>query len=371
MIFFATAAKGTEGAVRDELREHRFRGVRATRGGVAFEGPLGEGYRACLVLRTPVRILLELSTFEAPTGDALYSGVRAIEWEHAVSTQTTIAVRATCRSSALTHSQFIALKTKDAIVDRLRDRFGERPNVDPEDPDVAVFLHLVKDEATVYVDLGGRPLHLRGYRKEAGPAPLKETLAACLVALSGWDRRADFLDPMCGSGTIAIEAAARAARLAPGLSAPPFGFTRWASFDEESRREWDAQVERARASVVPPAERPIVRASDRDPLVLAAAKENAARAGVEVVLARQSLDKVPDPGDAWVVLNPPYGERLELDRDDAARAGRALASMRRAHRAVLAGSPAVLESIPLRPSKLLTIMNGDLECRFALYAPAR
>lgn len=371
MIFFATAAKGTEGAVRDELREHRFRGVRATRGGVTFEGPLGEGYRACLLLRTPVRVLLELSRFEARSGEALYSGVRAIEWEHAVSTRTTIAVRATCRSSALTHSQFIALKTKDAIVDRLRDRFGARPNVDASDPDMAVFLHLVKDEATVYADLGGRPLHLRGYRKDAGPAPLKETLAACLVALSGWDKRTDFLDPMCGSGTIAIEAAARAARLAPGLSAPPFGFTRWASFDEASQREWDAQVERARASVVPPADRPAVRGSDRDPLVLAAAKENARRAGVDVALQRASLDELPDPGAASVVLNPPYGERLELDPDDAARAGRALAAMTRAHRAVLAGAPAVLQAIPARPSKLLTVMNGDLECRLALYAPAR
>lgn len=369
MPLFATAAKGTEGAVRDELREHRFRGVRATRGGVTFEGGLDEGYRACLVLRTPVRVLREVARFAAGSEEALYDGVRAIEWEADISTRTTIAVRATCRSSALTHSQFIALKTKDAIVDRLRDRFGARPDVDPEDPDVAVFVHLVKDEATVYLDVGGRPLHLRGYRTETGAAPLKESLAACLVALSGWDRRANFLDPMCGSGTIAVEAAARAARLAPGLGGAPFGFTRWASFDDASRTAWEDLVERARQTVVPISERPVVRASDRDPLALAAARDNAARAGVKLVLERASLDRLADPGAAWVVTNPPYGERLELDEADAARAGRALASMRHAHCAVLAGSPAVLRAIPIKPAKLLAIMNGDLECRFALYAP--
>ena len=121
MPFFATAAKGTEGAVRDELREHRFRGVRATRGGVSFDGGIDEGHRACLVLRTPVRILGQAARFTASTGEALYDGARAIEWEEHVSPKTTIAVRATCRSSALTHTQFIAQKTKDAIVDRLRD----------------------------------------------------------------------------------------------------------------------------------------------------------------------------------------------------------------------------------------------------------
>jgi 23S rRNA G2445 N2-methylase RlmL len=327
VTFFATAAKGTEGAVRDELRERRFRGVRATRGGVSFDGPLTEGFRACLELRTAVRVLWELTRFPAPSGEALYEGVNPLPWDEHISTRTTIAVRATCRSSALTHSQFIALKTKDAIVDRLRDVLGARPDVDADDPDALIVVHLVNDEATLYLDLGGRPLHLRGYRTEAGEAPLKESLAACLVGLSGWDRTSDFLDPMCGSGTIAIEAAARAAHLAPGLAGDPFGFTRWASFDDGARAAWTAQLERARAAVRPPAELPIVRASDRDSVAVANTERNAARAGVRVRVERASLESLANPGAAWVVFNPPYGERLDLPEAEALAAGSALAKM--------------------------------------------
>src|SRR5687768_3510422 len=145
MEFFATAAKGTEGALRDELREARFRGVRADRGGVHFSGGLEEGYRACIELRTAVRVLLLLSEFDAGDGEALYEGVRAIAWSPYLSPRHTLAVRAACRSSGLTHSQFIAQKTKDAVVDQIRDQVGERPSVDLEDPDVMLFVHLVKD----------------------------------------------------------------------------------------------------------------------------------------------------------------------------------------------------------------------------------
>lgn len=370
MIFFATAAKGTEGAVRDELREHRFRGVRATRGGVGFEGEVAEAYRACLLLRTPVRVLWELARFEAPSGPALYDGARAIEWEEHLDQRTTLAVRATCRSSALTHSQFIGQKTKDAIVDRLRDCFGARPDVDTENPDAVITVHLVKDEATVYLDVGGRPLHLRGYRTDAGAAPLKESLAACLVKLSGWDGAVDFVDPMCGSGTIAIEAALRAARIAPGLSGDPFGFTRWRSFDDGAKRAWNGLLERARASVVPVADRPVVRGSDRDVAATLAAKRNAERAGASVRVDVATIESLSDPGTACIVTNPPYGERLALGEDEARSVGKALGRMDRADRWVLAGSPAVLRGIPIRAAKLLAIMNGDLECRFASY-PAR
>ncbi len=371
MRFFATAAKGTEGAVRDELREHRFRGVRATRGGVSFEGALTEGYRACLELRTAVRVLWELASFPAGSGEGLYEGVAALPWEEHLDDRSTLAVRASCRSSALTHTQFIAQKTKDAVVDRLRDLLGARPSVDLADPDAVVSVHLVKDEATIYLDLGGRPLHLRGYRAEAGPAPLKESLAACLVRLSGWDRVAPFIDPMCGSGTLAIEAAAWAARLAPGLSAPPFGFTRWRSFDETATRSYGELCERARGRRLGDAEVPDVRASDADPAAVAACRGNAERAGVRVVVERARLQDLSDRSPAWIVVNPPYGERLSLGEAALRELGRALGDLRGAHRAVLAGSPDLLRAIPVRPHKTLAIMNGDIECRFALYPPTR
>lgn len=369
--FFATAAKGTEGAVRDELRELRFRGVRATRGGVAFEGGEVEGHRACLELRTAVRVLQELATFEASSPEQLYAGVRAIEWERPMDARTTLAVRASCRSSAMTHSQFVAQKTKDAVVDRLRERLGGRPDVDLADPDVGISVHLARDVATVYLDLGGRPLHMRGYRKEQGTAPLKETLAACLVRLSGWDRRVPFCDPMCGSGTIPIEAALWAARIAPGLGGPPFGFTRWRSFDDTARRVWGELCEAARAARVPERDRPLVMARDAEPAAVAATRHNAERAGVRLSIERQSIDRLRLAEPATVVVNPPYGERLAYASDELRSMGRALASLAGSRVAVLAGSPEILRAIPKRPQKILAIMNGDLACRFALYgAPA-
>ncbi len=168
MRFFATAAKGTEPALRDELRELRLPRVRADRGGVHFEGDLPDAARACLWSRVALRVLLEVHTFDAPSGEALYEGVRSVDWATWMTARTTLAVRATCRSSRLTHSQFVAQKTKDAVVDRLRDRFGARPSVDREDPDVLLAVHLARDRATLYLDVGGASLHERGWRSRSG-----------------------------------------------------------------------------------------------------------------------------------------------------------------------------------------------------------
>jgi len=196
--FFATAAKGTEGALRDELRELRIPGVRADRGGVHFGRTWEDAWLACLHSRIAMRILAEVARFPAPSGESLYQGVRAVDWSAWLSPRHTLAVTANCRSGALTHTGFIAQKTKDAIVDPLRDRFGDRPSVDRKDPDLHVFVHLVRDEAVVYLDLAGESLHRRGYRSEHGEAPLKDTLAAAMLRLCGWDRASPLVDPMCG-----------------------------------------------------------------------------------------------------------------------------------------------------------------------------
>ncbi|HTJ80305.1 MAG TPA: THUMP domain-containing protein [Polyangiaceae bacterium] len=364
--FFATAAKGTEGAVRDELREHRFRAVRASRGGVSFEGPLAEGFRACVVLRTAVRVLLELDQFAAPSEDALYEGARAIEWERWLDEETTLAVRATTRSSVLTHSRYVAQKTKDAVVDRLRDRLGARPSVDLDDPDVTLSVHLAKDEATIYLDLGGKPLHIRGYRDRGGEAPLKETLAASIVLLSGWDRVSPLVDPMCGSGTIAIEAALLAARVAPGIGTS-FGFERWRSFGDEERRRYGEVIEAARARRRT-TELPDVRATDIDASAVADALRHVSRAGARVAVSRADVADLRSRDPITVVTNPPYGERLGIEEAAERRMGRAFASLRGSRLAILAGAPRVLDAIPLRPAKLLALMNGDIECRLALYS---
>src|ERR1700722_7702798 len=283
--FFATAAKGTEPALRDELRELRLKRVRADRGGVHFEGEMTDAARACLWSRVAVRILLEVATFEARDGAALYAGARAVDWSQWMTPEATLAVRANCRSSQLTHSQFVAQKTKDAVVDALRDRLGHWPSGDRDDPDALLAVHLARDQATLYLDVAGSSLHERGWRAKAGAAPLRETLAAAVLRLSGWDRKRPLVDPMCGAGTIAIEAAAWSRRLAPGLSRKVFGFERWAGHDDVGRRAIAALRDEARAAALP--QGPPVFASDVDARSVELARHNARSAGVELVLERR------------------------------------------------------------------------------------
>lgn len=363
---FATAARGTEGALRDELRELGFRGVRADRGGVHFAGGLAEGARACLELRTALRVLFRLDVFEAPTGEALYEGIAGIDWRPYLTPRHTLAVRATCRDSALTHSQFIAQKTKDAIVDQLRDLVGARPSVDLADPDLTLFLHLVRDQATVYLDLAGESLHRRGFRARVGEAPLKESLAAAILRLSGWDRASPLVDPMCGSGTIPIEAALWARNIAPGLGRERFGLERWACHDETARRGMVELRAAARAKIRQ--DGPEIQGSDVDPAVLSSAVESAHKAGVKVAFERRSIAALVPRGPAGaLVTNPPYGERLASSEELYRSIDAALARMLGFRIAVLAGSPAIMRAIRRGPRSAQTVYNGDLECRLLIY----
>ena len=367
MRFFATAAKGTEPALRDELRELRLPRVRADRGGVHFEGELEHAARACLWSRVAVRVLLEVGTFEARDAAALYAGTREVDWSAWMTPRTTLAVRATCRSSQLTHSQFVAQKTKDAVVDALRDRFGDRPSVDREDPDVLLAVHVARDRATLYLDVGGASLHERGWRAQAGAAPLRETLAAAVLRLSGWDRERPLVDPMCGAGTIAIEAAAWARRMAPGLGRERFGFERWASHDEAMRRRLGELRDQARAEAV--REGPPVRASDVDPEALALTRRSARAAGVELVVERRdvrALEPLEPPG--FVVTNPPYGERLDADRELYDGLARAVRRLHGHTVALLAGTPAIARAMRREPDRWWALYNGPIECRLLVYA---
>lgn len=367
MKFFATAAKGTEPALRDELRELRLPRVRADRGGVHFEGDIGHAARACLQSRVAVRVLLEVASFEARGGEALYEGVRAVDWPAWLDDRTTLAVRATCRSSVLTHSQFIAQKTKDAVVDALRERFGARPDVDRDDPDATIAVHLAKDVATVYLDVGGQSLHERGWRAQAGDAPLRETLAAAVVRLSGWDREAHLVDPMCGAGTIAIEAACWAHRIAPGLVHKRFGFERWTSHDEAETRALRELRESVRAEATK--DGPPVYARDVDPRAVDLAERNARAAGVPVIVERRDVrtfEPLVPPG--VVVTNPPYGERLDVSNELLDGMGRALRPLRDHTVALLAGAPALEGLMKRKPDRWWQLYNGPIECKLLVYA---
>jgi 23S rRNA (guanine2445-N2)-methyltransferase len=361
--FFVTAAKGTEPLLRDELRELRLPRVRAERGGVRFGLTPHDAYRACLWTRIGLRVHEALGTFECPDADALYDGVHAIDFTPFVDARRTLAVRAAGTSEQLAHTQFIAQRTKDAIVDQLRDKTGARPSVDLEAPDLLVFVHLNKDVATVYADYSGSSLHQRGFRTDAGVAPIKEHLAAALVRYSGWNGTTPLCDPMCGSGTLLIEAGLWAMRRAPGLRRESFGFERWPSFDAERARALAELREEARAAA-----RPLeteLFGSDQAREAIASARSNAERAGVELRLEQRTLDQAQLPAPpATVIVNPPYGERLEQPEGFQRDIDQLIRRSPQLDRALIV--PKGFRTAK-RADSWLAVRNGAIECEFRLY----
>ncbi len=373
--FFATAAKGTEGALRDELRALRLRRIRADRGGVHFEGPLVDGMRACLWSRIAMRILLSLGEREAKGTEGFYDAIRSFPWEDHLSLRRTFAIRATVRDSELTHSHFVALKAKDAVVDRLREKLGDRPDIDPHRPDVSIVIHLSRDVAQVSLDLAGDPLHLRGWRVEAPEAPLRETLAAAMLALGRFDPALPFVDPMCGSGTLAIEAALLARNIAPGRGRH-FGFMRWPSFGSEEAKTFRALQEEAKDVALAEAPAPII-ARDRfaDPLEIS--ERNIHRAGVaaSIELEQQDVRELaPLPQGCQIFVNPPYGERLggkRLQLEGLYRGfGEAYEPFEAEHRlVVLSGSPYFERAFGRKARRRHRLFNGPLQVDFLSYGP--
>jgi putative N6-adenine-specific DNA methylase len=370
MDFFATTAKGVEELLAVELAALGIETAALDRGGVRFSGTMEACYRANLWLRTASRVLMTLAEFPCDTPLSLYDGVRSIPWVDFLTPDMTIAVDSNLRDSAMTHSGFVALKTKDAIVDTIRDRFGRRPDVDTRDPDLRVNVHLVKNLCTVSLDTSGTPLDRRGYRLERNEAPLRETLAAALVMLSGWDGRSPLADPMCGSGTIPIEAALRAAGLAPGILRPGFGFQRWPAFDSAL---WQRLVTEAREGALDslPAQ---VLGCDRSARALTVARQNSGRAGVEamITLAQRELsDFAPPAGPGTLLFNPPYGKRLG-EEEELKPLYRLIGDVMKkrctGYTAYLfTGSSDLAKCVGLRASRRIVLFNGPIECRLLRY----
>ena len=364
--FFAAGIPGTEGPLCDELRELGFASVRLNRGGIPFRGEWREGWRACLQSRIAQRIQVVMARFPAATEEALYRGVLGIDWGVFLTPDRTLSVSAVCNGSTITHSGFAALKVKDAIVDHCRDYQGQRPCVDRDDADVRVFLHLANDKATVYVDLAGVPLHRRGYRRDAGEAPLRETLAATMLRLSGWDRKSPLLDPLCGAGTLVIEAAMWASGIAPGLARGRFGFERWANFGETQAADLKALCGVLRGERTNPHAR--ITGTDVDPAVLESAQANARSAGVRLAFKQRSaLDLQDDGSPRTVVTNPPYGKRLDLDPEFCREFAAVVSRLHGWRVCILAGTPEYERLITARPAHKYPLRNGDLECDFLVY----
>ncbi len=366
MDFFATAAKGTEPALRDELIHMHIGRVRADRGGVHFTGSLEGAYKACLYSRIALRVFLHLRTFEALDEDGLYDGIRSMDWDEHLSPSHTLAITAWCRDSALTHTNYVAQKAKDAIVDQQRDRHGKRSSVDRKDADVPIFVHLVKNQATIYLDLAGQSLHRRGYRRRSVDAPLKENLAAACIRLAGWDRKSPFCDPMCGSGTLAIEAWQWSRNIAPGLSRKRFAFERWPSFDSSARKYMSELREQARADEIE--DGPEIFASDLDHKAVMASEINAVAARAKIILDKKSvLDLAPLSPPGFVISNPPYGQRLMTDREFYGKLGRKLRTLSNHKVALLLIKESMERDLGLRRDKFQIMFNGDIRFRLTMF----
>jgi 23S rRNA G2445 N2-methylase RlmL len=364
--FFATCAPGLEALLHAEARALKLTALERQTGGVSFEGTLQDAWRANLELRTAIRVLMQVARFPAANADELRAGIEAIDWLRFMQPDGSLMVKARSTASALDHTLFAAQCAKDGIVDRLRAQTGTRPSVDKEDPDLRVQVHLVQDRCRVLVDTSGESLHKRGWRKFQGRAPLAETLAAGVVLLSGWDRRAPLLDPFCGSGTILVEAALIASDTAPGLLRQQFGFERWPGHDAAG---WQRLREAARGRARFP-RKLTLWGGDRDLKVIEGARENLASAGfaehVQLEVA-DALAFAPRPGwNAWIVSNLPYGERV----GDAAKLAPLLRSFGKLLRercagyraALLSGDPSLSAALALPSPQRTALKNGGLDC---------
>jgi putative N6-adenine-specific DNA methylase len=372
LAFFAVCPRGLQDLLAVELQACGATGVRATSGGAAFEGAMDVAYSANLHSRLASRVLWRLASGPYRSENDLYEAALAVDWESHFAPTQTVRVDLTAIRSPLQSLQFATLKIKDAIADRMRDRCGSRPSVDRANPDVQVVAHLEADRAALYLDLSGEPLFKRGWRVEKGEAPLKENLAAGLLAGAGWSPERPLHDPFCGSGTIPIEAACIATGRAPGLGRR-FAFEKLAGFDA---RRWRELQERARAAVDDTAAFQVT-GRDISTQVVQVALGNAALAGLAASLERGSLrleaadarTAQAPPGPGMIVTNPPYGQQ---SAPKSASVGRLMAAfgdqLKQGYAGwdawMLSGDRDLPSQMKLKESRRTVLFNGPIECRF-------
>ncbi|MFZ5635279.1 MAG: bifunctional 23S rRNA (guanine(2069)-N(7))-methyltransferase RlmK/23S rRNA (guanine(2445)-N(2))-methyltransferase RlmL [Pseudomonadota bacterium] len=385
MKFFVSCAKGLEYLLVDELLALGCARATAARAGANVEGSLQDAQRAVLWSRLASRVLWPIAEYDCPDERALYAGAAAIDWSQHLRVGMTLAVDAHVSGSAITHARYAAQRIKDAVVDTLRGPGGERPSVDPDAPDLRLNLVVKTDKsgaskAILSVDLGGGPLHRRGWRLTQGEAPLKENLAAAVLMRGGWPRLyaegGALLDPMCGSGTLLIEGALMAADVAPGLSREGLPLqtpSRWRGFDVTA---WRALVEEAeaRAQAGRAALRACFRGGDLDPHAVRAARDNAQSAGVadRIEFAVRDVVDLPSMPEArgLAVCNPPYDARLAADPRLYRTLGDALKRAAPGWKAsLLCGDEDLARATGLRAAKKYQVFNGAIECALIVCDP--
>lgn len=335
---------------------------------VKFTGDKGFMYKANLCLRTAIKVLKPFRSFRIKNEDELYREVNAIAWEEFMEINDTLAIDATVHSEKFTHSKYIAQKTKDAIVDRFRDKFGSRPDVDLDFPTLRINVHIENDYCNLSFDSSGQSLHKRGYKTATNIAPINEVLAAGLLMLSGWDGQCDFLDPMCGSGTILIEAAMIAANIPPNLNRKEFAFEKW--------KDWDVDLfEKIEESVLKKVRdfHFTITGYDTAPSAVNKAIDNVENANLSDFIKVEQQDffqseKVNDR-HLHMVFNPPYGERLDVDMPVFyKKIGDTLKQSYPGTEAwFITSNLESIKHVGLRPSRKIKLFNGALESKFLKY----
>ena len=376
LTWFATAARGTEVLLAEELEELGVKQPKRDPGGVRFQANLQEALRAALWTRIAMRILYPLgSNLEAADADGLYQASRSVAWEEHFTPESTFAVEATLKNTVHTHSGFVAQKIKDGLVDRLREKQGQRPNVDTRNPSLRVVAYLAGSRLSLSLDLTGEPLFQRGYRVASTPAPLKETLAAALLRAAGYSGEEPLVDPMCGSGTFLIEGALIAQRRAPALNRT-FAVERWPALGTQARELLSLVRDEARGQLRR-APFPLF-GIDKDPEAVEVAQRNVRAARLDAELTVQegdALQPLPEgaPRTGLLICNPPYGERLVGGGQKGMKSfyyklGESFRALSGLRQAFLSGNPAFESAFHARPRGRRPFWNGPIDCTFLEYA---
>ena len=335
---------------------------------VSFMGDKGFMYKANIGLRTALKILMPIHSFKAYNDSSLYKGIQSFDWSQYLNANQSFVVDVTLNSEHFNHSQFVALKTKDAIVDQFRDKFGKRPDVDKDFPDLRINVHIYNDACSVALDTSGASLHHRGYRTATNIAPINEVLAAGMLLLSGWDGQGDFLDPMCGSGTILAEAAMIACNIPANINRKEFGFERWPDWDNDLfDKVMDSLMNKTREFHY------TIKGYDKAPSAVMKAKDNIRNANLDefVTVVQEDFFKTEKEtrGPLHMVFNPPYGERLDIDLErfyreigDTLKQG-----YPNTNAWFITANLEALKYVGLKPSRKIKLFNGKLEARLVKY----
>ena len=364
----ATTLFGLEEVLADELLKIGAKDIVKLKRAVSFSGDKGFMYKANYCLRTATRVLKPIQSFHIRDEEDLYTKVKKIKWEEYLDVMSTFAIDTSLKTHLFSHSQFISQKAKDAIADRFREKFDKRPSVDLERPWLRINIHVHDNNCIVSLDSSGSSLHKRNYRDKTNLAPLNEVLAAGMILLTGWDKKIPFLDPMCGSGTIVTEAALIAGNIPPGYYREEYNFMTWKDFDKDL---WelikDACLKKINEHDVQ------ILGSDLSPHVIKKAKQNIKEAKVEdmvKVSCEDFLTLVKPAETGIIVMNPPYGERM--DKDNITELYKAIGDTLKKNWQgwtcwLITSNEEAMNAIGLRHTRRITLFNGGLECKYLKY----